>query len=78
MSETGAQPLVDIPPGSALASWTDPMMCRLVEVGNETSRGWEDSGYVSGINAFRGHPVMGSKLYCTGGPIEGKLVGRSS
>ena len=50
----------------------------LVEVGNETSHGWEDSEYVSGINAFRGHPVMGSKLYPAGGPIVGKLVGKSS
>ena len=30
-----------------------PVTHRLVEVGNETSHGWEDSGYVSGINAFR-------------------------
>ena len=54
------------------------MMCQLVEVGNEASCGWEDSGYVSRINAFRGHPVMGSKLYSTGRPIKGKLVGKSS
>ena len=55
-----------------------PVMHRLVEVGNETSHDWEDSGYVSGINAFKGHPVMGLKLYSAGRPIIGKLVGKSS
>ena len=34
--------------------------------------------YVSGINAFRGHPIMGSKLYSADVPIIGKLVGKSS
>ena len=63
------------PTTSGHSSWLSPgkfdrpVTCGLVEVGNETSRGWEDRGYVSGINAFRGHPVMGSKLYSTGIPI---------
>ena len=72
------------PTTSGCSSWLSPgkldrpVMHGLVEVGNETSRGWEDSEYVSGVNAFRGHPVMGLKLYSAGRPIVGKLVGKSS
>ena len=51
-----------------------PVTHGLVEVRNS----WEGGEYVFGINAFRGHPVMGSKLYSTGIPIIGKLVGKSS
>ena len=71
------------PTTSGHSSWLSagkldrPMMCGLVEVGNETSCGWEDSEYVSGINAFRGHTVMGLKFYSAGRPIVGKLVGKS-
>ena len=52
-------------------------MCGLVEVRNKTSCGWEGGEYVFRINTFRGHPVMGSKLYSAGIPIVGKLVGKS-
>ena len=31
-----------------------------------------------GVDTFRGHPVMGSKLYSAGRPIKGKLVGSGS
>ena len=50
----------------------------LVEVGSETSHGWEDSEKMSGIDALRGHPIMGSKLYSAGRPIAGKLAGSGS
>ena len=53
------------------------MMHGLVGVRNETSSGWEGGEYVFGINASRGHPVMGSKLYSAGIPTVGKLVGKS-
>ena len=72
------------PTTSGRSSWLSPgkfnrpVTCGLVEVGNVTSCGWEDREYVSGINTFRGHPVMGSKLYSAGVPIVGKLVGKSS
>ena len=55
-----------------------PVTCGLVGVGSETSCGWEDCEKILGVDAFRGRPVMGSKLYSTGGPIIGKLVGNSS
>ena len=54
------------------------MICGLVEAGGETSCGWEDREKISEVDAFRGRPVTGSKLYPTGGPIVGKLVGNSS
>ena len=78
MNETGG------PTTSGRSSWLSPgkfdrpVTHGLVEVGNETSCGWEVREYVSGINTFRGHPVMGLKLYYTGMPIVGKLVGKSS
>ena len=50
----------------------------LVEVGSETSHGWEDSEKMSGVDALRGRPVMGSKLYSAGRPIMGKLAGSGS
>ena len=71
------------PTTSGRSSWLSPgkfdrpVMRGLVEVRNETSRGWEGGEYVFGINAFRGHPVMGLKLYSAGMPIIGKLVGKS-
>ena len=52
--------------------------CELDEVGSETSRGWEDSEKTSGVDALRGHPIIGLKLYSVGGPITGKLVGSGS
>ena len=51
---------------------------RLTKVGSKTSRGWEDHEKTSGVDAFRGCPIMGSKLYSAGGPIKGKLVGSGS
>ena len=72
------------PTTSGCSSWLSPgkfdrpVMHGLVEVRNETSHGWEGGEYVSRINAFRGHPVIGSKLYSTSVPIVGKLVGKSS
>ena len=77
MSETGD------PTTSGHSSWLSPgkfdrpVMHGLVGVRNETSSGWEGGEYVFRINAFRGHPVMGSKLYSTGIPTIGKLVGKS-
>ena len=50
----------------------------LAKVGSETSRGWEDSEKTSGVDALRGHPIMGSKLYSAGRPIVGKLAGSGS
>ena len=52
-----------------------PVTHRLMKVGSETSCDWEDREKTSGVDTFRGHPVMGSKLYSAGGPIKGKLVG---
>ena len=70
------------PTTSGCSSWLSPgkfdrpVMHRLVGVRNKTSSGWEGGEYVFGINAFRGHPVMGLKLYSTGIPTVGKLVGK--
>ena len=49
----------------------------LVGVRNDAPSGWEGREYVLRINAFRGHPVMGSKLYSVGIATVGKLVGKS-
>ena len=71
------------PTTSGCSSWLSPgksnrlVTCRLV-VRNEISHGWEGAEYVLGVNVFRGHPIMGSKLYSTGIPITGKVVGKSS
>ena len=54
-----------------------PVMHGLVGVKNDAPSGWEGREYVLGINAFRGHPVMGLKLYSVGIPTMGKLVGKS-
>ena len=66
MSGMGTQLLVDIPPGTAPGKFDRPVTHGLVEVGSEASCGWEDSENISGVDAFRGCPVMGSKLYPTG------------
>ena len=72
------------PTTSGHSSWLSPgkfdrpVIHRLVEAGGETSHGWEDREKISEVDAFRGHPVMGLKLYSVGGPIIGKLVGNSS
>ena len=50
----------------------------LVGVKKDAPSGWEGREYVLGIDAFRGHPVMGSKLYFMGVPTGGKLVAKSS
>ena len=55
-----------------------PVMHGLVGVRDNTPSGWEGTEYVLRIGAFRGHPVMGSKLYFMGIPTVGKLVGKSS
>ena len=55
-----------------------PVMHGLVGVKNDTPSGWEGREYVLKINSFKGHPVMGSKLYSMGVPAMGKLVGKSS
>ena len=47
-----------------------------MEVGAETSCRLEDRERISGVDAFRGCPVMGSKLYSVGGPITGKAGGQ--
>ena len=51
---------------------------RLTEVGSETSHDWENCEKTSGVDALKGRPVMGLKLYSTGGPIAGKLAGTGS
>ena len=48
-----------------------PAMAGLVGVENDTSSGWEGREYVLKINGFKGHPIMGSKLYSMGAPIVG-------
>ena len=50
----------------------------LMEVGSETSHDWENHEKTSGVDALKGRPVMGLKLYSTGGPIAGKLAGTGS
>ena len=61
----------------SLGKFNRPVMHRLVGVRNKTSSGWEGREYVFGINTFSSHPVMGLKLYSTGIPTIGKLVGKS-
>ena len=55
-----------------------PVTHGLTKVGSETSCGWEDHKKILGVDAFRGRPVMGSKLYTVDRPIIGKLVGNGS
>ena len=38
----------------------------LTGVGSEASRDWENCERTSGVDALRGRPVMGSKLYSLG------------
>ena len=72
------------PTTSGCSSWLNlgrfnrPVTHGLVEVGAKISCNWEDHEKISGVDAFRGRPVMGSKLYSAGGPIAGKLVGSGS
>ena len=72
------------PTTSGHSSWVStgrfdrPVTHGLVEVGTKISHNWEDREKISGVDAFRGHPVMGSKLYPAGRPIAGKLVGSGS
>ena len=68
MSKMGTQPLVDLPPCSALARSTDLVIHRLVGVKNDTPSGWEGREHILEINGFKGRPVMGSKLYSMGVP----------
>ena len=48
-----------------------PVMPGLVGVENDAPSGWEGREYVLEINGFKGHPVMGSKLYSMGVPTMG-------
>ena len=50
----------------------------LMEVGSETSHNWENCDKTSGVDALKGCPMMGLKLYSAGGPITGKLAGIGS
>ena len=50
----------------------------LMEVGSKASRDWGNHEKTSGVDALRGRPMMGSKLYSAGGPITGKLAGIGS
>ena len=50
---------------------------RLTKVGSETSCDW-DNCEKTGVDALKGRPMMGSKLYSAGGPIAGKLAGTGS
>ena len=38
---------------------------------NDALSDWESKGYILGTNDFKGHPVMGSRLYSMGAPITG-------
>ena len=60
-------------------SRSDKLVTRgLMGVGSEASRDWENCERTSGVDALRGHPVVGSKLYSPGRPIAGKLAGIGS
>ena len=48
-----------------------PVTPGLVGVENNAPSGWESMEYVLGTNGFKGHPIMGSKLYSMGAPIAG-------
>ena len=48
-----------------------PAIPRLVGVENDAPSGWEGREYVLGINGFKGHPIMGLKLYSMDAPITG-------
>ena len=48
-----------------------PATPRLVGVENDAPSGWESREYVLEINSFKGHPIMGSKLYSMGAPTAG-------
>ena len=48
-----------------------PATPRLVGVENDAPSGWESKEYVLETNSFKGHPIMGSKLYSMGTPITG-------
>ena len=43
-----------------------PIMPALVGVENDAPRGWVGREYILEINSFKGHPVMGLKLYSMG------------
>ena len=43
----------------------------LVGVENDAPSGWDSKEYVVEINGFKGHPIMGSKLYSMGAPTAG-------
>ena len=48
-------------------SRSDKLVTRgLTGVKSEASRDWENRERTSGVDALRGHPVMGSKLYSLG------------
>ena len=53
-----------------------PVMRGLVGVKNDAPSGWEGREYVLEINGFKGHPVMGSKLYSMGVPTVGITCGQ--
>ena len=38
---------------------------------DDAPSGWEGREYILEINGFKGHPIMGSKLYSMGTPIAG-------
>ena len=71
MSETGTPTTKGhsspLSPGKA----DKPAIPRLVGVENKAPSGWEGREYILEINGFKGHPVMGSKLYSMGAPIMG-------
>ena len=43
----------------------------LVGVVNDAPSGWENKEYILEISSFKGHPIMGSKLYSMGAPTTG-------
>ena len=71
MSKTGTPPLKGIPPPLSLDKADKPATPRLVGVESNAPSGWDSKEYVLETKGFKGHPVMGSKLYSMGAPIAG-------
>ena len=73
MSEMGIPPLKDaFLLCLALTRLTSLPHFGLVGVENDAPSGWESEGYSTwDQHDFKGHPIMGSKLYSMGAPIAG-------
>ena len=68
----GIPPLKGIPPLLSPDKADKPATPGLVGVENDAPSGWESEGYSTwDQHDFKGHPIMGSKLYSMGAPIAG-------